>query len=386
MRKILNVTKLCVLVVVMIGRCQLISSFRFSSPTRCMAPRGKHLLGSKQNSHADEKSCDTTVHMAAIGIAGVGYDEVPALMYAVSSACSEFGIDFVKENVKHETAPVQLENMYGSNGRVMLLSLNNVDETWTWNDDRLAPFQCLISEKLDQVMYGMDDTSPSIHQPILVCIRPSHEFLPETSDLSLILGQVAKTEVDQYELCKPLLDEEIEYEPKDLMAPDIHVKIDGAMVMNPYLSKETWDTSSIFVFDELVDSDLRERLLDVVLGRDSSDPHQVRWDDISDGPDPKRWLLGGLDDVPEIDSGASEAPSCWGLREEAIDDLCFSNHDAITEFEMKLMSLFPDYIVTRLPEAVLGACVSPLTANAPTSNDSFSYHIDADPNAAPPCK
>ena len=373
---------------VMIGRGQLISSFHMSTPIIYKASRTTNLFVSTEIPPIDEEVGDTNVHMAAIGLAGVGNEELPFLLNAVSKACSDFGITFTKEHLKHETTPAKLENVHGANGRVILLSLNNVDATWTWNDERLVPFQCLISEKLDEIMYGMDDNtcSPSIEQPILICIRPSYGFLPNTSNLPLILGQVAKKEVDQYELCKPLLDQKIAYDPKDSIVPNIHVEIDGAMVMNPYLGKETWDTSSIFVFDELVDNDLRERLLDVVLGEGISDPNQVRWNDVSDGPDPNRWMLGGLDDVPGSESAVSEAPSCWGLREEAIDDLCFCSHDAITEFEMKLMRLFPDYIVTRLPEAVLGACVSPLTANAPTSNDSFSYHIDADPNAAPPCK
>ena len=40
--------------------------------------------------------------------------------------------------------------------------------------------------------------------------------------------------------------------------------------------------------------------------------------------------------------------------------------------------------MTRLPEAVFGSTVSPLTANAPTSQDTFQYHIDGDPNLTPP--
>ena len=58
----------------------------------------------------------------------------------------------------------------------------------------------------------------------------------------------------------------------------------------------------------------------------------------------------------------------------------------VVEVEKIIANLFSDFDVCRLPEAFLGACVSPLTANAPTHDDSFSYHIDADPNQAPPCK
>jgi hypothetical protein len=64
--------------------------------------------------------------------------------------------------------------------------------------------------------------------------------------------------------------------------------------------------------------------------------------------------------------------------------LCFNHHDAIQEMESIISELFSDFTVTRLPEAVFGESVSPLTANAPVSGDIFSYHIDADPNMAPP--
>ena len=82
-----------------------------------------------------------------------------------------------------------------------------------------------------------------------------------------------------------------------------------------------------------------------------------------------------------------DQPTCWGLSDEATNELCFEHHTAIAEVEQKISDLFAaDFIVTRLPEAVLGSCVSPLTANAPTYGDSFAYHIDADPNQTPPCK
>lgn len=77
---------------------------------------------------------------------------------------------------------------------------------------------------------------------------------------------------------------------------------------------------------------------------------------------------------------------CWGLTDEAIEELCFEEHPAIIEAEQIISNVFADFDVCRLPEAILGPCISPLTANAPTHGDSFSNHIDADPNQAPPCK
>jgi hypothetical protein len=160
--------------------------------------------------------------------------------------------------------------------------------------------------------------------------------------------------------------------------------LDGAQTTDEYSSTSFWDTSSVLLFDNLVNDDLRNRLLDVTLGSDSS----KGWDDVSNGPNPNRWIRGGLSDVPDDDDDdeaddASDGP-CWGLTAEAIDDICFGKHDAIDDFEHILTQLFPQFTVTRLPEAVFGASVSPLTANAPTAGDSFDYHIDGDPNQTPP--
>ena len=173
------------------------------------------------------------------------------------------------------------------------------------------------------------------------------------------------------------------------------IEIDGAMIPDAYTGEEGWDTSSILVFDDFVDSTLRESLLDVILKRDGNDDENYDlFDDINLGPDPRRWERGGLDDTP-ADSETGEdvegavvvenTASCWGLREEAVEELCYEYHPAIAEVEKKVCSIFPDYDVARLPTAMY-SCISPLTANAPTYGDTFSYHIDADPYAAPPCK
>lgn len=51
--------------------------------------------------------------------------------------------------------------------------------------------------------------------------------------------------------------------------------------------------------------------------------------------------------------------------------------------ESLLANLFSDFVVTRLPEVILGSSVTPITANAPTTGNEFDYHIDADPNTTP---
>jgi hypothetical protein len=72
--------------------------------------------------------------------------------------------------------------------------------------------------------------------------------------------------------------------------PKERAEIDGAMVPDPYTDEEHFDTSSVLVFDNFVDSELRERLLDVINKRNGDG---ARWDDKTLGPDPKRWIRGG---------------------------------------------------------------------------------------------
>ena len=63
-----------------------------------------------------------------------------------------------------------------------------------------------------------------------------------------------------------------------------------------------FDTSSIIVFDDFVEDGLRAELLEVVRGE--ARPEQLAWNDAKLGPDPMRWVRGGLDAVP-IQS------TCW---------------------------------------------------------------------------
>jgi hypothetical protein len=189
--------------------------------------------------------------------------------------------------------------------------------------------------------------------------------------------------------------------------PSIHVEIDGGYVSYhppsmPSLDttsitttttekddeeeeeeEEIWDASTLLVFDNLVDKNLRKRLLDVVIGEDS-DNHDPR-----DGPNPDRWVRGGLLDHnndPEPDEEDEESSTSavgWGLTDAGLENICFDRHDAVQEMESILANLFRDFLITRLPETILGSSVTPMTANAPTAGDVFDYHIDADPNVTP---
>ena len=143
------------------------------------------------------------------------------------------------------------------------------------------------------------------------------------------------------------------------------------------------DTSEIIIFDNILGSDLRKELREVVLGIKTSRKNQ--WNDIALGPDPSRWERGGLDDVlVEDNEEESDGGACWGLRGEAVEDICLNKHVPIQKFECLLAKMFPDYNVCKLPEAVFGPAVSSITANAATSVDTFHWHIDADPALVPP--
>jgi len=201
-----------------------------------------------------------------------------------------------------------------------------------------------------------------------------------------VLKNLIENEADTYQLNEPIGAERANGSgiTRSEVCPTIHVELDAAEVTDPFSSSTWMDTSTILVFDDLVNEDLRKRLNEVVLG-----PNAENWDDVQNGPDPSRWIRGGLLDVTtDTDDAAvddEKQTSCWGLRDEVVDELCYKHHDAIEEFETILsQKVFPQFIVSRLPEAVFGACVSPLTANAPTYGDSFNFHIDGDPYLTPP--
>ena len=301
--------------------------------------------------------------MAVQGIASAGLkaEEQSILMEQIGVVCQEVG--FKTDDMVHMPA-VEGESP-GATGRVLVMTSDNHED----NED----LQTAILQIIDQLLY--DESSP-VNQPILLSIL--QEDSPVLQKLDVLVEALIRTEIDQYSLAERIegsssTAREIDFFPADF------VHIDGAMVMDPSNGVESWDTSSLLVFDNLVSKDLRRRLLDVVLGDES-------WDDIKDGPNPNRWVIG-LTDIPEDnnrDNSGEEEYGGYGLSDEATEEICFEEHDAVQEFEAIVASLFPQYAVSRMPEAVLGGSVTPLNANAPIHGNQFDYHIDADPYFAPP--
>ena len=323
-------------------------------------------------------------------------------------------------------------------GRVLLLRTN-------LDVDSIETVEYAIAEQMDSLLYAGDGEAPLLQQPILTKIHNPQYSNIDLDDVSIkTLQLLVQDEVNIYQLNKAVNDQfngvvdvqeegeegEEEYYQQEEgddakiestktneatitnrsfpRPPSFHVELDAATVTSSAdtSSRPTswWDTSTVLVWDDLIPDDLRRRLLNVVMGisdgatSSGDETKEKEWDDIRQGPDPSLWTRGGLTDTPDDMGDESEeeatgvasaseqnAARCWGLREDAIDNLCFGDHSAISDFERILAEeVFPQFKVCRLPEAVFGACVSPLTANAPTHGDQFDYHIDGDPKLTPP--
>ncbi len=334
------------------GRVGYISQVqRISSRPQLSHSYDKRLNLSVSTLENDECSSPESklVNIEAVASAGLTDEEIPLILSAVKLATDAYGIEFLTSDFQFERNPAVPVSVPGAMGRCILLSLNNVADDWTDDDERLVPFKASISEQIDNlIMQGQ------IQQPMLVSIKPSYTI--EREDISSILCPLVENEVELYDL--RLIMEGSTGEDKgegqeiSVRKPDIHVEIDGAIVPDAYTGEGVWDTSSILVFDDFIDAGLRERLLDVVNNRHEG----YDFDDRLYGPDPRRWERGGLDDTPddEADGGAV----CWGLREEAIEQLCFGFNPAVDEVERKICALFADFDVARLPESVLGPYIS----------------------------
>ena len=297
-----------------------------------------------------------------VAAAGISKEELKSLKQAFVFACQDQLVGYSLDEViiLPEAAS---RSIPGATGRVLLLVQSNIP------DDEVEDLQCAISSEIDEMLYS---DPPCLSQPILLSIEKE---TPPRTDLLRHMNALVTRTVEMYEMAVPLARKEAgPSEQLQQLKPTSTVQVDGAMVVGTS-GDAFWDTSSLLVFDDLITDDLRKRLLDVVVGREE---FEEEWDGTADGPDPRRWVRGGLMDIPD-----QEVKPCWGLSDEAVDDLCL-HHDAFEEFETILSGLFTNFSVSRLPVAVLGESVSPMTANAPTHGDVFGYHIDGDPMMTPP--
>eukprot|EP00980_Cylindrotheca_fusiformis_P019953 scaffold7025_cov123-Cylindrotheca_fusiformis.AAC.12 len=376
-------------------------SVAFSWTIRSQQESCRKLVSTQMVSDGNDDNADDRVIMKPVAVSGLEDAEIPALLKAVHdslSDCNTLREDHeVLRDITLELSAVEKNKLkifqdlgsgiVGATERALLL------ETKESLDEGMIEFiQYAISEKVDQLLYSTIDERP-LRQPVLITIRPETESDDKSELVSKWKQQLQDTireQIEVYEIKTPLpRSERNDVLREDLLTPTVRVELDGDYVNDESSKEQVWDTSTVLVFDDLVSEDLRKRLLDVTLGR--SDGDNNHWDDdMLNGPNPERWVRGGLVDTPEEeeeddeDESSTSSSTSWGLSDEGIDDICFNHHDAIEEFETIISHLFPQFLVTRLPEAVFGSTVSPLTANAPTARDRFDYHIDGDPNQTPP--
>lgn len=331
------------------------------------------------------------IELHAVAYSGLNKKEFQIIQEMVETACWEgIGLSVTCNSTDispklQQESPTKSARIIGALGRVLLLHTNLDGES-------IENIEYAIGEQMDSLLYS---EPPLLTQPILVKLQnptfPTYNNGLTSASTGEILKLLMEQELDMYEMNKPIVEENVESDRKSTKGaccPGIHVELDAAEVTDAHSSTTWWDTSTLLVFDDLVNDDLRKRLLQTTLG-----PNARHWNDIEKGPDPGRWVRGGLMDTAGGDDDEGESAeidattpmSCWGLKDEAVEDICFNQHDAIDEFERIISEeVFPQFVVSRLPEAVFGACVSPLTANAPTHDDHFDYHIDGDPNLTPP--
>jgi hypothetical protein len=356
---------------------------------------------------ASESDTMTLPTIHGVASAGISQEELStAVTQALTSACEGLGVSFsldrlhVVETSLPSASPSSTA-VPGSTGRVLLFQTSSV-----WSEEETEHLKLTISQELDDLLYS---EKSSLRQPILLSIQNELPAISETISWGNYLDELIHAEVQEYEMNIPLARKGSPNTMDDsIFIPSLQLEVDGAMVSDTTggsTSTSTsgtdedapfWDTSSVLIFDHLVDNDLRKRLLDVVLGKEDEEEDGAGgddWDDMENGPDPRRWIRGGLMDTPDQDAGdddnddedtENKGGPCWGLTEDAVEDICFEHHDAFTQFEVILSELLSDYTVSRLPEAVMGSSISPLTANAPTCGDTFEFHIDGDPMLSPP--
>ena len=328
----------------------------------------------QSNQSGDIETCVRLEASASFGIDPSS--ELPCLLHVISDVCNDYGVEFDRNSITNTFPSEPSKVVPGALGRALMIDVHgiatgvNIDE-----NEFISEMKIDISQQIDDCLYCGE-----LSQPVLLAFQSA--ATNNTPD------SIIEKEVNDYGL-RDGLDTSFYTQANEddgiSFIPSYHIKMDGAMIETVESPGQThFDTSSILVFDNLLDDTLRKKLLNVVKGvpEDGEDT----WRDSTDGPNPSRWVRGGLMDIVDNDSDSSEEEDgpCWGLTEEAIMDICFHDHPAINEFEAKLAQLFPDFLVSRLPEAVLGSCVSPLTANAPCHGDSFDFHIDADPMQVPP--
>ena len=306
-------------------------------------------------------------------ISGISDTEWSVYLQLLDAVAAELDVSLERSIVAELREPTISSKYHGTTGRVMLfhhLNDNNSVEDAEFQETFLG----MLAELQDDFLYsgGGELTNPVLFD---FCF-------PSEIEGDLVSSARSRVEecIEGFQLVEPMSFQPYDESQMDTFSflPSKVIGVDGAFVRGTMNGDQSWDTSEVAVFDNLVSNNLRERLLDLIGGSEEGTD-----------PDSNQWTRGALLDLPqdtkdEITS-STKSTECLGMTPSAIANLCEEKaHSAIEEMQDILTSIFPDYHVSRLPEAVLGEAVSPLTANAPMFGDSFQPHIDGDPFFAPP--
>lgn len=345
--------------------------FSHSTPRIPSSPRRKQAIYQTEQAQEIEQP---RIRLEASSSFGIDpSNELPNLLEAISCVCDEYGVQFDHKSISSIFPSAQPStSIPGALGRVIMIDVHGAADINIDESEFIAELKVGMSQQIDDCLY-----SEQLAQPVLLAFQSA-------AAKSATLDGIVEKEVLEYGL-RDGVDRDTSQANRDDISfiPSKHIKLDGAMIQTIESPGQFhFDTSSIVVLDNILDDSLRKRLLNVVNGYPEED---TSTDHFTDGPNPNRWVRGGLVDVVDNNNNGEEDDGpCLGLTDDAIMDICFHDHPAINEFEARLAQLFPDFIVTKLPEAVLGDCVSPITANAPCYGDNFDFHIDADPMQVPP--
>lgn len=323
----------------------------------CLAATVAKQEQADESSSSEDEDKIPTVRVAAV--CGLDSLEMNLAAEIVQHSCHALGFGCDLDKALLLPAANASQKMLGPTGRIVVLQFPSQVE-----QDTLEALNEMIAARVDQDLYS---DSPRLQDPFFLRFELNHD---EEEDMPSSMSAIIEQAVQEGELRVPLDNQASDSSAMKSISflPSQVVQVDGAWIQEPNNQNDdharTWDTSSIHVFDGLVSPNLRKRLAQVIGGgKDLMGKHV---------PDPARWERGGLSDKlldvcnnndDDDTSSTASSSSSYGLTYEAIEEVCYRPHDAIQEMESIISNLFPDFIVTRLPEAVFGLAVSPLTAN-----------------------
>lgn len=179
---------------------------------------------------------------------------------------------------------------------------------------------------------GIDETDLSVL--LVPAVRN-----PELLVADMVRGALAEHDA-LYGLSVPLETHDCLWDPAKCEVT-MNLELDGAIVESRVRGKqnaaERWDAGRVCVLDNFFGEEERERLLEELIPKG--------WD-LAETPPETHWERS-LSDIPGL-------PATLGLSPSMLHTLCESKSSAILEIQSRLARLYPEYVVSRMPEAVLG--------------------------------